>query len=591
MQQRRVFGLFFVFIFLFQVHLSAAPKYALGLFHFNLQYVAGDYRIESRIIRESLYPALKFFEQNPQYKSDIEIQGYAIESLAEEHPEVLALLKKLVDRGQIELVVAHYSDQFFIAYPALDLQRSVQISDGILKKHHIKRSRVFFGQEIQWSPGLAYALNGLYDVLVTSGDPHGYYRDETQPLVRVNYDGKSMLALIGGGKKNLGFLEWTWAFFDDGEVFNSLDYNSDFYRVPEQEKKNIDRYRQLEKDGYQFVTISEFVNILKNHTEYRVPDYPFVPEGTWNMQVGGPFLWMGKQRSGVEKDGPTRATCYQTRGLVLLAERLVDYLEKLGIDVTALRQKVEKAWRHVLLAEVSDSSGWTPWLVEVQYTDNEVANARMVLRQIFSEVKKYLPTPDKPYLVQTRTGEVRTIKGVHSEDYPPATLTLLRSVRAKKYSVQYQQINDGLYRLDIRARRPQDGAVEITFYTADDGLKYSAGCGEEAIVDLPKDLKHDPILSLSNGFLYLGNGYSIIKDCSVEHLAATWRRDRRYVVFREELNEKMPGMKMRFYVVKGTPQQGHALANRLNTWPSYVVQVKEGRLVPKKVLPGMVVQE
>jgi hypothetical protein len=44
------------------------------MFHFNLQYVAGDYKIESKIIRNSVYPVLQFFEKNPQYKADIEIQ-------------------------------------------------------------------------------------------------------------------------------------------------------------------------------------------------------------------------------------------------------------------------------------------------------------------------------------------------------------------------------------------------------------------------------------------------------------------------------------------------------------------------------------
>ena len=36
-------------------------KYAIGMFHFNLQYVAGDYRIESRIIRESFVPCPTIF--------------------------------------------------------------------------------------------------------------------------------------------------------------------------------------------------------------------------------------------------------------------------------------------------------------------------------------------------------------------------------------------------------------------------------------------------------------------------------------------------------------------------------------------------
>ena len=127
-------------------------KYAIGLFHFNFQYVAGDYRIERRIVRESLFPVLQFFDRHPEYRSDIEMQGYGIEVLATEHPDVFALLKKLVRRGQIELVVAHYSDQLFIGYPAEDLQRSIALSDSILVRYGIQRSSVFFGQEFQWSP-------------------------------------------------------------------------------------------------------------------------------------------------------------------------------------------------------------------------------------------------------------------------------------------------------------------------------------------------------------------------------------------------------------------------------------------------------
>ena len=148
-------------------------KYAIGMFHFNLQYVAGDYKIENRIIRESLYPALQFFEKNKKYKADFEIQGYGIEVLAEEHPKVFKLFKKLVNRGQIELVIAHYSDQLFIGYPALDLQKSIEISDKILDKYVLKRSRVFFGQEIQWTPAYPSVLKGKYDLVVTSSDPHG----------------------------------------------------------------------------------------------------------------------------------------------------------------------------------------------------------------------------------------------------------------------------------------------------------------------------------------------------------------------------------------------------------------------------------
>ncbi len=575
----------FILLLLIGLNIQAKPKYAIGMFHYNFQYVAGDYRIEARIIRESLLPALKYFDKHPQYKVDFEFQGYAIETMAEEYPEVLKLLKKLIDRGQIELVIAHYSDQFFIAYPALDLQRSIQISDEILEKYGMKRSRIFFGQEIQFSPGLAYALKGSHDVVVSSSDPHSYYRGETMPLVNVKYGDDSILGLIGAGKKDLKNFEWAWSFLDDGEVFNTLDYNSDFYFVPEQEKKSIERFEKLEAEGYEFVTMSELVENFRNDKDYKIEDYPFIPEGTWNMSVCGPFMWMGRQRSGVETDGITRALSYQLRGEILVAEKIIKYAKLLGMDITKLLEWLKQAWLHLLLSEVSDSSGWTPWLVEVQYTANEVANARIQLKKIFDALKKIIPLDNEVLVVETKSGNVNKSRNNSETKGSDSYLPIAVHVRADSYNSQIKKIEYNLYQFDISCKRPDDGAVEIAFDTADNNLYYSAGCGEETIVKLPIDLKHDPAMSLSNGFLYLGNGYTIIKDCSVEHLAVTWRQKEKRAVFREELNENNPGMKMRFYIYKGTKEDGHKLANRLNTWPIYSVSIISDKVELNKMFP------
>ena len=573
-----------VFVIVSISTIFAKPKYAIGLFHYNFQYVAGDYRIESRIVKESLYPALQFFDLNPQYKADFEFQGYAIETMAEEYPEVLKLLRKLIDRGQIELVIAHYSDQFFIAYPAYDLQKSIEISDEILEKYNLKRSKVFFGQEIQYSPGLASALKGKYDVVVTSSDPHSYYRDKTMPLVNVKYGDDSILGLIGAGEKKLKNLDWDWSFLDDGEVFNTLDYNSNFYKVPEQEKKSIDEFKKLENEGYLFVTMTELVDILKNDKDYKIADYPFIPEGTWNMNVCGPFMWMGRQRSGVETDGITRALSYELRGEILTAEKLIDYAKSLGKNILKLLELIKEAWKHLLLSEVSDSSGWTPWLVEVQYTENEVANARMVLDKIFKELIDILPKENEYFEVDTKTGNVKIKKELKElkfeEDYLPFPIY----VRAKDYNIEVEKFNGNIYKVDIYCKRPNDGAVEIAFETSDK-IYYSAGTGEETIVEIPKDLKQNPAMALSNGFLYLGNDYSIIKDCSVEHLAVTWRQNEKRAVFREELNKNNPNTRMRFYIVNGKKEFAHDLANKLNTWPIYKVTNQNNQINLEKIFP------
>ncbi len=562
-------------------------KYAISMFHYNLQYVAGDYKIENRIIKESLYPALKWFDKHPYIKADFEIQGYGIEVLAEEYPEIFKLFKKLIKRGQIELVIAHYSDQFFIAYPALDLRKSIEISDQILKKYGLKRSRVFFGQEIQWTPAYPSVLKGEYDLVVNSSDPHSWYRGKTEPLVNVKYGDDEILYLVGAGEKNLKNLEWTFAFLDDGEVFNTLDYRSDFYVVPEQEKKSIDKYMRLKKEGYKFVTMSELANIMKNDPDYTIPDYPFVPEGTWNMSVCGPYMWMGRQRSGVETDGITRALSYEVRGKVLAAEDLIKKAKAEGQDVAELDSMLHDAWIHLLLSEVSDASGWTPWLVEVQYTANEVAKVETLLGKIFKQLKKSVLADDKTLFVNTGTHEIKEVSEVPEVKLEDSYLPIQFSVRADSYTAKVKKLQDGVFRLDIKAMRPDDGGVEISFNTAADGLYYSAGAGEEIAVEIPTDLKHDPAFTLSNGFIYLGTGYNLIKDCSVEHIAATWRQNEKKLVFREELNPKNPEMNMRFYIVKGNYEAGHKFGNELNTWPSYYISYKGDKLSIKQQIPTL----
>jgi hypothetical protein len=500
------------------------------------------------------------------------MQGYAIEVLAREHPDVLSLLKKLVGRGQIELVMAHYSDQLFIGYPALDLQRSISLSDEALSKVGLQRSKVFFGQEFQYSPGLAAALHGKYDVVVTSSDPNSWYIGETAPVVNVGYGGDTINALIGGGQKDLAGMEWRIAFLDDGEEFNTKDYNSDFFRLPSQEKENMDKYKKLLQDGYKFVTVTELVHRIKKDPGYTAPAYPFVPEGTWHMKVCGPFMWMGRQRSGVETDGITRALSYQARGEVMRTEALIDHAARQGKDVSELKELLKEAWQHLLLSEVSDSSGWDPWLVEVQYTDNEVATTRKLLQTILEQLWKMMAMTGQGWVIDTGTGTV-TDSVTHLPAVPKsAALPVGFSVKALSYTVKTEQINDSLYHMDVECLRPADGAVEIQFDTAPDGLQYSAACGESARVTIPAGYPHDPAFALANGFIYLNNGYSLVKDCTVEHLAATWKVNDRKLVFREELREGNASMHMRFYLVKGPAVMGLRFANRLNTWPSYQME-------------------
>jgi len=187
--------------------------------------------------------------------------------------------------------------------------------------------------------------------------------------------------------------------------------------------------------------------------------------------------------------------------------------------------------------------------------------------------------------VNTQNGKVQLAETAQIPQTKTSVLPIPFTVLAEKAVSCVKKINENIYQLDIKCERPSDGAVEIVFDTPANGLSYSAGAGEEIAVEIPTDLKHDPAFSLSNGFIYLNNGYSLVKDCSVEHIAATWKMKEQKLVFREELNKNNPEMNMRFYVVKGDVKSGLELANKLNTWPSYLVTFSKTGINYSKMMP------
>ena len=100
-----------IFLFLSLLFASLAgfsqEKYAIGMFHFNLQLCSR--RLQNRksyYSRIALSGTSVFLKRTRSTKPISRYRVYGIEVLAEEHPKVFKLFKKLVNRGQIELVIA-----------------------------------------------------------------------------------------------------------------------------------------------------------------------------------------------------------------------------------------------------------------------------------------------------------------------------------------------------------------------------------------------------------------------------------------------------------------------------------------------------
>jgi len=101
----------------------------------------------------------------------------------------------------------------------------------------------------------------------------------------------------------------------------------------------------------------------------------------------------------------------------------------------------------------------------------------------------------------------------------------------KSWNRDIQKIERNIIKLSLSVRPNKDRLAEIRFPLRGKKHFYSPPMGEDALIKIPKDLKNDPILSLTNGLLTLGNGWNLIKDNFIEHLDGTWKYESNTLVF------------------------------------------------------------
>jgi len=562
----------------------AEMRLAPSLFHFNVQYVAGDKALEHKIITDSLHPLLEIVRDMPGCVVDIEIQGYGLELMDASHRETLDLLRDLIRQGKVELVATHYSDQLYIAYPGLDMEKSLAITGDLCRELHLPRSRIFCSQEIQWCPGLPLILGKEWDAIVISGSPINHYVSGTSRLSWAKMGDKRTLVLQSGDDSVPGGPQWTWSFFDDGETFNTFTAVNDFDNVPFLQALRAGQLKRLLDEGTSLCTISHLLKRVLPKAQIGV--FPYVPEGTWRMGEGkGPYNWMGRLGSMFEKDGHIRAIPYEARGWVLAAETLRHSLEAsevskaLADDLHQIDALLIEAWKALLLSEVSDSSGWSPRPIEVTATPKDAQQARDLAFQVMESCLPHLPTP--PLFVSTRDGRVQRETAEEPRPFPTKTDPPIQAaVLQGEGRLEWAQIAENLFECVASltpVKRGKRFAVEIAFPTDPKSIQCSPPLAEDLRVPLGMDLKNDPYLALSNGWLHLGNEWSLVKDCTVGHVACCWRRQDALAVFREERPHGEEPCAFRFLLVKGNPQEGHAVAQQLNTWPRYSLRSKDGK--------------
>ncbi len=559
--------------------IAGHQKYTMALYHFNVQYVPGSTAIENRVIEESFYPLLKMYQRHSTWRCNIELSGYMLELLHQRYPHILDFLKFLVSEGKIELIVSHYSEQFLVAYPRTDMAKSIEISDSLLDSLDLVRSGLFFAQESQWTPGYAELLNAYdYDTVVVSSDPFYNYLHQrmkiTSPLYflednstqSLSADERQVNVLLFTKPKLINDIEFRWSWAYDGEFANTYAYNNDFRYDSSRAQAHENKLEKYEAEGYYFAFISEIVSLLNEMTDpERIPK---IPEATWDMKkCKGVWRWMGDNIADYEDDAFVRAYTYQARQEALVAEVLLEKTREKGIDVSDEEQTLLNIWKQILLAEVSDSTGWFPWEIEVKESIKLTDSALILLDNVIAELKMKLGYQDSLLKVDPSKNTISKVSSISSPE-PTSTPNLNMKIKGGPYQINYTKGEFGVT-INIKMFLEEKSTVEIRF-PAENSIMYSPSLAENTLITLnPSDIHENPYLPLSNGLVIINGSKAIIKHCAERHMAMQWNRDK-YIVFKE--NSVSGNLTYSFTFVEDIFYFNFIyIANSINVYPHLIV--------------------
>ena len=586
-------------------------KVSLGIFHYNAQYVAGRRDSYWKQTRASLIPQLKFHKHHPNWKCDLEISGHHLLFLERHFPAVLETLRQLNNKGTIELVTVHYSDQIYLAYPKRDLLESIKICDEIYAKLGLIKSPVWFGQENFFGEGIIRVMKETeYKIALVNRNQYSYFHSDVPQAPYYRFKGYDADILLSGtnGQKNL--VEQTWNFWGDGELAfaRANIYFPNYGPSSKKYATRVARSRQQEIDGVEFLTISEYIAWCKQEHLQPAELHPLL-DGSWNhFQYGGAYLWMGTSRFPFERDGDVRSLTFQSRAKILAAEIMVAAAQQEGINVDVETRNLRVAWKHQLLAEVSDSTGQTPVKIEVVYSIVEAQRALEIAEKIICAVLKKLHQTS--YAVETKSGkllqeseyyDLSSGRRTHiSYDTFRKSLNLhfwLQNIKLNSTRISFYKVGSNRYDIDLsfyskythfyqrvlsllRTRKKKGLARALEDHICNySGMWWN--WNSSTIAYCPATMEEQPVeyaltefengrqwIPAPNGYLQVRPDLHVVKHNLVgnTHICFTCdaQNHRMGLIL---LNPPRTPFLWRLSFIQGSREQAITLANQLNVWP------------------------
>lgn len=614
------FSILSIFLYLFVVNRPVATVF----YHFDYQYRAGRPEIEENTITESIYNILDIFDRHPSWHLSIEIQSEIIPIMYENYSDVFDMIKRMVDREQLELCAIEYSEMLAHAFPYSDFNHSAWYSDQILEEYDLKKSRSVLLQEGQWLPAFFQMKQYGYQNFMADAAKFLYYGFEpTAPVYSwdlTSYDGlnpdpnypapnEDPIYIVN--YKHVPTMEagvnhfWLWT--QDAEI-QLEDQKADEekgteFEVSEDLKEQYEaRLEQLEAIGTQFMTVAEWVDFCIENGAIEELDF-YMPETHWYpADYRGTWRWMGDNQ-GHTDDGSMLALHYRTRNKIQAVEAVFKnssvYLTM--DELNSCSEYIERAWKFNMLAESTDVLGLAPRDHEREYGFSNSQSVINELNKALSILKSKNPhfAIREKIQVDIETGKVllgnvsgyefiavKELSSGYSKSDLPIKVSISTeglsndynsSVRRCEYQgVIYWELNLGFAGSMDWEESEAEISIELEW---DSGtIQYSPSLLEDTTVTLNRDdydASNDIFLPLSNGLIY-GGEQALVKNCSAHHTAALWKSDS--LGFEESQLHFWANYQL-FILDKGIDTNTCLeFANRVNTSP--IVEITEVLLWP-----------
>ncbi|PKN59342.1 MAG: hypothetical protein CVU56_01370 [Deltaproteobacteria bacterium HGW-Deltaproteobacteria-14] len=602
---------------------ASQTRFALALFHFNLQYVIGglEYvddagvtqylagqadvaagwdndRVEDWIITETFEPILDVYARHPSWRVDLELQAYMVEVMAARHPGVLAKLQALAWSGQAELVSFHWADQLFLAFPAEDLERSVARTREVFAEHCLPLSGVVFNQEGQAGEGRQrFLVDHGYTVGVFPKNLWRYVQGDDVRWPYYASEGATLIVGPGGVDPASG-VEVAWTFFDDGELRATANWvnpyvaplgGADADRIAEYEAA----VAAHEAAGWKITSVSDFVRQLEAQGIEKRPAPPLL-DGTWQApSTDSIHRWLGGRNEvfiGEDEDNPLRTGNARARALAAAAQVMLDAAEDAGVATAVDARAMAAIWEDLWRAEVSDGSGVNPWAGEIVYCGRKnaaVTEASAALRATLATALGLAGAYVVDLSRRTVTAGAAPVAPSWQAAPVPEGVTVDADAReVTTTAVAAGPVTRVTVAIGAAAGCPVDTPecdareVRVGFARADRVIAYSPGLIEDEVRSYPEEgfsfLEGQAFLPLANGLIGLGEGRWLVKHTRSCHIAARVATGDPEVAFIDRTIHEERAASWVFDLVSGTAEEALSWANAVNIAPTLAFDAAGG---------------